>query len=186
MRGAQREHQHGIDGETSQTRAQRQAPGQNARHNDQDDERDERSGLPIGIGPRVDDKGKNQTGDRRPDGVDPDESRGRNRPESGNTTPDKATGTAACGYWSADRSRNRWHAARPGRSAAAADTGSDGTMNIARWRNEPMKQSAMTRENADIKRIDRSDVIAEQFECEIVIVDHPSLVESQTERLAAV
>ena len=41
-------------------------------------------------------------------------------------------------------------------------------------------------EDADIKRIDRSDVIAEQLECEIVIIDHPGFVESETERLAAI
>src|SRR5580704_18241476 len=41
-------------------------------------------------------------------------------------------------------------------------------------------------EKADIKRIDRPDVITEQLECEIVVIDHPGFVENETERLAAV
>ena len=41
-------------------------------------------------------------------------------------------------------------------------------------------------ENADVKRIDRADVIAEQFECDIVVIDHPGFVEREAERLAAI
>ena len=41
-------------------------------------------------------------------------------------------------------------------------------------------------EDADVKRIDRTDVIAEQLECEIVVIDHPGFVESETECLAAI
>src|ERR1700684_4218621 len=41
-------------------------------------------------------------------------------------------------------------------------------------------------EDAGVKRMDRTDVIAEQLECEIVVIDHPGFVENETERLAAI
>ena len=42
------------------------------------------------------------------------------------------------------------------------------------------------RENADVERVDRPDVITEQLEGKVVVIDHPCFIKAQAERLAAI